>query len=59
MEFLRVLVDEQDRKIVRLRERYERENDTEVVINPDDPDLLYAGAWQRERRDWSWLSTGP
>ena len=31
----------------------------EVVINPDDPDLLYAGAWQRERRDWSWLPTGP
>ena len=31
----------------------------EVVINPDDPDFLYAGAWQRERRDWSWLPVGP
>jgi photosystem II stability/assembly factor-like uncharacterized protein len=31
----------------------------DVVLDPRDPDTLYAGAWQRERRDWSYVSVGP
>ncbi len=30
----------------------------EVVMDPRDPDRLYAGAWQRERRDWSYINVG-
>ncbi len=30
----------------------------EVVMDPSDPDRLYAGAWHRERRDWSFFNTG-
>ena len=30
----------------------------EVVMDPRDPDRLYAGAWHRERRDWSFFNTG-
>ena len=28
-------------------------------MDPRDPDLLYAAAWERERRDWSWFPSGP
>jgi photosystem II stability/assembly factor-like uncharacterized protein len=31
----------------------------EVVMDPRDPDTLYAGAWHRERRDWSYINVGP
>ncbi len=31
----------------------------DVVMDPRDPDTLYAGAWQRERRDWSYVNVGP
>jgi photosystem II stability/assembly factor-like uncharacterized protein len=31
----------------------------EVAMDPRDPDILYAGAWQRERRDFRFLATGP
>ena len=31
----------------------------DVVFDPRNPDTLYAGAWQRERRDWSYVSVGP
>ena len=31
----------------------------EVVLDPRNPDRLYAGAWQRERKDWRFFSTGP
>jgi len=31
----------------------------EVVMDPRDPDRLYAGAWQRERKDWRFFGTGP
>lgn len=30
----------------------------EVVMDPSDPNRLYAGAWHRERRDWSFFNTG-
>lgn len=31
----------------------------ELAMDPEDPDLLYAGAWQRERKDWRFFGTGP
>jgi photosystem II stability/assembly factor-like uncharacterized protein len=31
----------------------------DVVMDPRDPDVVYAGAWQRERRDWSYVNVGP
>ena len=31
----------------------------EVAMDPRDPDVLYAAAWQRERRDFSFMGTGP
>jgi photosystem II stability/assembly factor-like uncharacterized protein len=31
----------------------------DVAMDPRDPDTLYAGAWQRERRDWSYVNVGP
>ncbi len=30
----------------------------DLDLDPRDPDLMYAAAWQRERVDWSWLPTG-
>ena len=30
----------------------------DLDLDPRDPDLMYATAWQRERVDWSWLPTG-
>jgi photosystem II stability/assembly factor-like uncharacterized protein len=31
----------------------------EVHMDPRDPDVLYASAWQRRRHVWTWLSGGP
>ncbi len=31
----------------------------DVVMDPRDPDRLYAAAYQRERRNWSFLGGGP
>ncbi len=31
----------------------------DVVMDPRDPDVLYAGAHQRERRNWSYVAGGP
>ncbi|HEX6466572.1 MAG TPA: glycosyl hydrolase, partial [Terriglobales bacterium] len=32
---------------------------TDVVIDPEDPDVLYAAAYQRERRVWTLIDGGP
>lgn len=32
---------------------------TDIDMDPRDPDLLYAAAFQRERRNWSFLGGGP
>ena len=32
---------------------------TEVVMNPEDPDLLYAAGYQRFRRPWTMSGAGP
>ncbi|MEM9759362.1 MAG: glycosyl hydrolase [Pseudomonadota bacterium] len=31
----------------------------EVHMDPRDPDVLYATAWQRRRHVWTWISGGP
>jgi photosystem II stability/assembly factor-like uncharacterized protein len=31
----------------------------EVHMDPRDPDVLYASAWQRRRHVWTWISGGP
>jgi len=31
----------------------------DLDIDPRDPDLMYAAAWQRERSEWRWLPRGP
>lgn len=31
----------------------------EVAMDPRDPDVLYAAAWHRERRDFRFFNTGP
>ncbi len=32
---------------------------SEVHMDPRDPDVLYASAWQRRRHVWTWISGGP
>jgi len=32
---------------------------TDVVIDPRDPDTLYAAAWQRRRHVWNYIGGGP
>ncbi len=31
----------------------------DLVMDPTQPDTLYAAAWHRERRDWSFVNVGP
>jgi len=31
----------------------------EVAMDPRRPEVIFAAAWQRERSDWSFVSTGP
>ena len=31
----------------------------DIAMDPRDPDVIYAGAYQRERRNWSFLGGGP
>lgn len=31
----------------------------EVVMDPNNPDILYASSWQRRRKVWTFLSGGP
>jgi len=31
----------------------------DVVMDPRDPDVLYASAWQRRRRQWTYIGGGP
>ncbi len=31
----------------------------DLAMDPANPDVLYAAAWQRERRDWSYINVGP
>ena len=30
----------------------------DVALDPRNPDVVYAAAWHRERRDWSFINTG-
>ncbi len=36
----------------------ERAGVVDVVIDPARPDTVYAAAWHRERRDWSFINSG-
>lgn len=31
----------------------------DLVVDPDNPDILYAATWSRERRAWNFVESGP
>jgi len=43
----------------RILEISEHTGVNEVHMDPRNPDILYASAWQRRRHVWTWISGGP
>jgi len=37
----------------------ERVGVIDIVMNPENPDILYASTWERERRAWNFVESGP